>query len=569
MPINRANILNSWGLAATFLLLGFSFMSFDLMALLTNGTTSLLNVRINDGMRIDESYMYIAGVGKTILFDPYIKEHASHLTLRPTIPTLIFSLIYLLCGSNLDLAIIVAHTVPPLVSCALIYLICMELCRNRALAILGILLAVGHCVYTPLTMIGSIYGKLLLGVVGPDLYILKHLFGNYTPYGGVHSPTQFTRLFSPALTLPFLLAPLLLVLKSSSPRLRGFLTALNLYVYPHNVIVLVLMEALFLLKNRGSQIASVVVFFILGAIPYIFQHGIVMYSGNYSDIYSRVGQTHDLSTLWFFVPLFGFFSLIAFLMRTFINKEKTQNVLFSLGIFLSALIVFFADTYTKFPQIHLVELRIFAFLAPMALVSIFGMMDLKPSRVTIWIKSILISINVYLLALIMASYIHSGWTHRMAYQDFPADGFPSELAHLPKGAVVLTDVQYEIPYISAASDKFSYLGYGIVSAAGNQELIERLVIASRIFNWSDKRLKGNDWDELLSAPHWVYHHGTPSQNIIDSDFNLASDRLKKISKCDLLKIYQVDYIRYREHPPNGVEECTKSYSNHLLEVSGR
>lgn len=194
------------------------------------------------------------------------------------------------------------------------------------------------------------------------------------------------------------------------------------------------------------------------------------------------------------------------------------------------------------------------------------MIHVKPSRVFIWIKGALIAVNVYLLALILASYIHSGWTHRMAYQDFPADGFPSELANLPKGTVVLTDVQYEIPYISAASDKFSYLGYGIVSAAGNQELIERLVIASRIFNWNDKRLKGNDWDELLSAPHWVYHHGAPPQGVIDSEFNLIVDRFSGYSNCELLNRYQVDYIRFREKPPSGLENCTKLHSKHILKV---
>lgn len=264
------------------------------------------------------------------------------------------------------------------------------------------------------------------------------------------------------------------------------------------------------------------------------------------------------SSIWFF-------ALIAFLSRIFVKKDPS-NFLFSLGIFLSALIVFFADTYTKFPQIHLVELRIFAFLAPITLVSIFGMMHINPSRLTIWIKGILIAVNIYLLALILASYIHSGWTHRMAYQDFPASGFPSELADLPKGAVVLTDVQYEIPYISAASDKFSYLGYGIVSAAGNQELIERLVIASRVFNWSDKRLKGNDWDELLSAPHWVYHHGAPPQGVIDSDFNSILEKFSGKSNCELLKRYQVDYIRFRENPPGGLEKCTEVHSIHLLKV---
>jgi len=566
--LNSQNKMLSWSLAATFLLLGFSFMSFDLVALLTGGTTSLLNVRINDGMRIDESYMYLAGVGKTILFDPYIKEHAADLTLRPTIPTLIFSAIYYICGSNLDLAIIVAHTIPPLFSCALIYLICMELSGSRALSVFGVLLAVGHFIYTPLTVLGSLYGKSLLGVVGSDLYVLKHLLGNYTPFGGVHSPTQFTRIFSPAITLPFLLLPILMIIRSSTPRIRGFLIALNLYVYPHHVIPLIFLELLFLIKNNGAHLKEVLLFFLLGTFPYILQHGIVIYSGHYSDIYSRVGQTHALSTLWFFVPLFGLLATASFLIWIYISKKRSSNFLFILGIFLSAVTVLLADAYTKFPQVHLVELRIFAFLAPIALIACIGMLPMKPSRVAGYLKVALIVLNIYLLVLILVSYIHSGWTHRLAYQDFPENGFSAELKLLPKGAVVLTDVQYEIPYISAESDKYSYLGYGIVSAAGNQELLERFVIASRIFNWSDKRLKENDWDELLPVSHWVYHHGAPPQDQIEKRFNEVIKGYENYDKCALIKIYQVDYIRFRDDPPKGIENCTKVISRHILEVTG-
>lgn len=45
--------------------------------------------------------MYLVGTGKTILFDPYLLEHSTNLTLRPILPVGFFTLIYWICGKTL------------------------------------------------------------------------------------------------------------------------------------------------------------------------------------------------------------------------------------------------------------------------------------------------------------------------------------------------------------------------------------------------------------------------------------------------------------------------------------
>ena len=74
-----------WDRTLVYLLcgLGISFASYDLIVWFAGDATSLLNVRVNDGWRIDESYMYLAGLDKGVLFEPYLKEHAGNVTLRP------------------------------------------------------------------------------------------------------------------------------------------------------------------------------------------------------------------------------------------------------------------------------------------------------------------------------------------------------------------------------------------------------------------------------------------------------------------------------------------------------
>lgn len=542
-------------LIIVFCLLAASFASYDLVVLCLGKATSLLNVRAHEGLRSDEGYMYLAGIGKTIFFDPYLKEHAASLTLRPAIPTILFTAVYWLCGRNLDVAIFVGHTVPPMVSCLLLYLIGMRLTGSRSWAIFVVLLAVGHFVYSLSMIVGAIIGLGPIGsLAGPDLYLLKQLLGESFPIKSVMAPIHFSRLFSPSLTLPLLLLPLWMLLRGGMPAARGALIAANLCVYPHHIIVLGLIEIAFWLRDRKLPQP---IFFVAGAlvcVPCIVLYALVERAGTYTDIYSRIGQTPAISGLWFFVP---FLAVTTALVSCRQRKDVGGTRLaFTAGCLASVVLVWVADTFLKFPQVHLIGLRIFAFLGPVALAcGLKGMIPRIPA-----------GLNVLMLALIAISHAYAGWTQRHLFADFPADGFPAELSQLPAGSVVMTDVNHEVLYIGAASDKYSYLAYGIVSAASHEELLRRFAVVSRIYGWSADRLHGGDWDGLIRTDVWVYHLGSPEPAARDAAFDSAVQALENLNECELLQIYRVDYIRFRQAPPAGLKACTAPETAHILRV---
>lgn len=543
---------NNGTVVLVFALLGLAFASYDLVLLFLGNAQTLLNVQVQDGYRFDEAYMYFAGIGKTILFDPYLKEHAADLTLRPMLPTALFSIIYWICGSNLNIAIFVGHVLPPLVSCYLIYRIALLLTANQKLAVLAMLLAVGHFIFSLLAIFARVLNQPAGGIAGPDLYLLKQIFIHVGMLGNITAPNQFGRLFSPSLTLPFLLLPIPLILTQSKGVLRGILISLNLFVYPHHIIVLAFMEVMAWIHNRQLPKLS---FFIAGAltvVPYALQLWIVHGAGAYQDIYGRVGQTSDLSSLWFFIPFFALSSAFIW------HREKTfnSNLIFSVGCLISAIVIYMLDRFMNFPQVHLVGIRMFVFLAPLTLICVLKYFNLP--RVKYF--------NAALLALILFGYIYPGWVHRHEYSEFPADGFASELKALPSGSVVMTDSQKEIAYISAMTDKYSYLSYGIVSAATNEELIKRFVVVSNVYGWSDEKLHGGNWDGLMSTHHWIFHHGSNSKEAQNAAIDRVSINMKHLSSCEQLKVYQVDYIHFGNIRPNSLDTCTSQFSLHVLKV---
>lgn len=531
-------------------LLAMSFASYDMVILFAGKATSLMNIKVQDGFRFDEAYMYMAGVGKTILFDPFLKEHAADLTLRPTIPTAIFAAIYWICGGNLDLTIFITHAAVPLLSCYLIYLIGLELTGNKQLAVLAMLLAVGHFAFSAVTFTGQLFREPTGGIAGPDLWLLKEISGaTHGMLANITAPNQFTRLFSPGLTLPFLLFPLWLQIRESSPAIRGAAIAANLYVYPHHVIILGVIELAFWIKNKKPAHWSFFATGILAAIPYIVQQVIVMTAGTYADIYNRVGQTSGMSTMWFFVP---YFAGISYLLAK--RKSDPVALVFSLGCLCSVILIWAADYFGKFPQVHLVGLRILAFLAPLALITTLRKHRLIPY------------FNAYLLTLILISSIYAGWIHRNEYSNFDDKWFTTDLARLPAGAVVMTDAQKEVAYVSVKSDKYSYAAYGIVSSASNAELLTRFAVIAKVYDWTDDRLHGSDWDGMPSITHWIFHHGAPPRAVTDAEISRATRAIAAMDKCRALQIYAVDYIRFNGTPPHGLETCTQQVSNSFLKV---
>ena len=568
MQFRRAN----QGVLAFFIVLGLSFASYDLIIFIFAKSASLLNFRVQDGYRVDEGYMYFAGVGKTVFFDPYLLEGARSLTLRPPIPTILFALIYWLCAENLNLAIFIGHTIPPLISCILLYLIGLRLSGSKRLATLAVLLAVGHFAFSLLVILARIIHEPVGGIGGPDLYLLKQLFPHVGALGNITAPNQFTRLFSPALTLPFLLTPIYLLLKGGHPGLRGFLISINLYVYPHHVLVLACIEFIFYLRNRQLPSIRFFIWGLIAALPYGVQLWLVHQDGNYIDMYGRVGQTRDLSPMWFFCLFFATTSLVIYrksraLARTHQpdqshdpldvadTSKSNMALVLSLGCLLAATGIWILDSLLNFPQVHLVGLRIFAFLAPLVFVCTLGVAK----------DHLYKRINIVLLCLVVFSQAYPAWVNRGGYSDPERANFSQELSALPPGAVVMTQIQKDIAYV-AVSKQYSYLGYGIVSSASNAELMKRFVVLSKIYDWPDGKLKSGNWDDLMPVRHWIWHHGAETADITNQQIDAIQNSLTGLTKCQLLAIYRVDYLYYQESIPKGIEECTAPHSNHWLKI---
>jgi len=383
--------------------------------------------------------------------------------------------------------------------------------------------------------------------------LLKQIFPHVGMWGNITAPTQFGRLFSPALTLPFLLLPIPLILSQSRPVLRSVLIALNLYAYPHHIIFLGILECVTWLKGRRFPPYSFFAVGALASIPYAMQLWVVCSAGVYSDIYGRVGQTSDLSSMWFFMPFFGLTTLYLWRLGRLLNKD----VIFSLACLVSVVVISVLDTFFKFPQVHLVGLRIFAFLAPLTIICVLKHFNFPKLKY----------LNAVLLAFILFGYAYPGWVHRNEYAEPMPPEIISELAALPDGAVVMTDSQREVIYISALTNQYPYLAYGIVSSANNDELIRRFVIVSRIFGWDDAKLHGGSWDGLASTHHWIFHHGAISGAASNEAIDKVVSTMTAFSPCQLLKIYEVNYIRFGVNPPPGLEACTVIRSTHILKVN--
>ncbi len=424
---------------------------------------------------------------------------------------------------------------------------------RRNLAILAVLLAVGHFALSVLMLSAKWIDWPAGGVAGPDLYLLKQIFVNAV--GNITAPNQFGRLFSLALTLPFLLLPIGMILAQTKPALRSFLMALNLYVYPHHVIILGVMECVAWAKKRKLPSYRFFIVGLLASVPLAIQLWMVHAGGSYGDIYSRIGQTSELSSMWFFIVFFWVVSAVIWHQ----TKAWTADFTLSLGCFIAVVLVHLLDSILKFPQVHLVGLRILVFLEPLEFISTLKNYQLPKIKY----------INAILLGLIFYGYVQSGWIHRNAYPSFENlewKYFVNELSAVPTGSVVMSDVQQEIAYISTATDAYSFLAYGIVSSATNQELIKRLAIVSKIYGWEPDRLRGGDWDGLLSTHHWIFHHGASSKEAQNKEIEQVASVLEKMDHCALLRIYRVDYIRIREQPPTNLNNCTVAHSPQFLKV---
>ena len=532
-----------------------AFASYDLVILMFTESPMLFNVNVNDGWRIDESYMYLAGLDKNILFDPYLKNHAYDLTLRPLIPDFIFRVIYLLCLKNINIAILLGHTIFPVVSCALIYLISFKLTSSKGASLFAMLLAAGHSVFTLHAISLSIAGFAPFGVTGPLPWLAQYFFGVNEWLGFLSAPNQFSRLYSPALTLPFLLLPLYLGCYGKSPSWRAILISLNLYVYPHHVLYLAAFELLYVVHSRRLPPIKFFVWGILAAVPFLIIQWFIKSGGHFDELYARVGVTHDRSPMWFFCLALGicfaFFSTLSIKRKVII-----QPLYFTAACLLPSLAIWAADTWFVFPQVHLIGLRVLVFLLPICLCCVIS--ELR--------KNVGLAVNGFFFIAFFMAMTLSAWNVKGAYTQLSGDAFLKSVVDVPDNSVIMTDVQIEQPYISAIGESYPYVAYSIVSAAGNDELMRRFSVLAKVYDWDFDRLNGDDWNGLLPPYHWIYHHGTPTKEIRTEAMRSRFDEISKMSKCEAIKLYEIDFIRVHEQVPPGLEGCTSRYSEYLLKV---
>lgn len=571
-----------------FLALAFAFASYDLVILFFSSENALLlNVNVNEGNRIDESYMYLAGLEKFTIFDPYLKEHSTNITIRPLLPHIVFSLIYLLVGKHINLAIIIGHTIPPLFSAFLLFKI-GRLFSGRSLSALAVVASISSVFAT---MIWFVHSN---NQGGSDLYLLQELtsFGNsIRPF--VHAPTDFARLYSPALSLPFLLLPLYLLLRGgSSPGMRGVLVAANLYVYPHQLVVLCIVDAAYFVMQMSSrkfeELRRYVPFAIsagVTAIPYGLQVYFLKAGGNLEDQVGRIGHLGGTGILSLYAVFFSGLALLLFAARRFshwkdeASREEQSSftpdvdglLVYSLAIVSSLLLLI--DGFVGIPQVHLFSLRIFVFVAPLAVVAFCSS---RISAVVIrakhrdLVRPLALFITAIWLVLIIGTYSRAGWVHRNEYASI-SDEFMVDIRKIPDKAVVMSEDGGEIAYISALTKKYAFVGNGIVSAASNLELVRRFAILALVYNWPYDQLTGESSALGTQFPvyHWIWHHGDKGVATRQAAFAPVVASFRTLSKCDLLKMYRVDFIRYENEVPDGLSECTVPVSGSFLRVTGR
>ena len=570
-----------------FMTLALAFASYDLVILFFSSENALLfNVNVNDGSRIDESYMYLAGLEKFTIFDPYLMEHNTNLTIRPLLPHIAFSLIYLLVGKHINLAIVIGHTIPSLISAFLLFKI-GRLFSGRSLSALAVVASISSVFATMIWFVHPNHQG------GSELYLLQELtrFGS-SILPSITAPTDFARLYSPTLSLPFLLLPLYLMLRGSgSYGLRGVLVAANLYVYPHQLVVLCIVEATCFVMQMSShkfeELRRYVPFAIgaaVTAVPYGLQVYFLRAGGNLEDQVGRIGHLGGTGILTLYAIFFSGLALLLFAARRFshwkdedslkeqssITPDVVGFLVYSLAIVSGLILVI--DSFVGIPQVHLFSLRIFVFVAPLAVVAICSS---RNSAVVIrtkhrdLLRPLALFITAIWLVLIIGAYARAGWVHRKEYASI-SHQFMVDIHKIPDKAVVMSEDGGEIAYISALTKKYAFVSYGIVCAASDLELVRRFAILALVYDWPYEQLTGES-SPLGPLPvyHWIWHHGDKGIAARQAAFAPVVASFRTLSKCDLLKMYRVDFIRYENGVPDGLSECTVPVSGSFLRVTGR
>ena len=72
----------------------------------------------------------------------------------------------------------------------------------------------------------------------------------------------------------------------------------------------------------------------------------------------------------------------------------------------------------------------------------------------------------------------------------------------------------------------------------------------------------------MSTHHWIFHHGSNSADQQNAAIDKVANSLNRLTPCQLLNIYEVNYIVVRDTKPAELEACTKEVSPHFLMAVG-
>jgi len=584
------------------------FSLYDSSVLLANARAphgaSLLNYEVRDG-KIDESLMYMPSIrrkahGAWGYTDPYIKEHRDQPEIRPCLPAWIGCVLYW-AGGGVNGCVVLLHVVLPAAGGVLLVRFFRSFVSLR-LALGLALLGVGGACYA-------------INWYLTALHLVPLGISEYFPYcpekcvlggdGMLH--LQANRFMSPGVTLPWLLVALCAL--GHDPDLRrprravlvGLVWGLQLYVYPHGFAFLGMLFAALLVVNlwaawsktadgagapavRQTARAALLIGLSAAVVAVPFGVGLLRFRAtpNAGDVLLRAGYSDDLWATMH-APIYLWVALAVWL-KTLANRAEgrrawsmtatPQDRLWLALVAVSSLGTWLASALAAirlFPQPWLIPSRITSFLVPVVVAwpLVVWAKNEWSAAARRWATGVAAAGLVLYAALLTCGEVASGVHNAPHYQ---LTGAMCAFREAVEGqteseATVMTDDLKLAALLVNATDRYSYLGYGIASNASNEELLERLmvpcVMKGKTFDqfYEQHYRKGFGLPNGPAGGHWVLHHGMTTTDFDRELLAAKYSELVDLRAQELLSRYACDYVYL------GADEVEQRYRE-LLEPTG-
>lgn len=589
MPGFRLAPLWWFGLWSAFALL---FSLYDLSVVVANAGAprgvSLLNYEVRDN-KIDEPLMYMPAVqrkahGAWGYTDPYLKAHRDQPDVRPCLPAWIGCLFYWL-GGGINGCVFLLHVVLPATGGVLLVRFFRSFVSGW-LAFGLALLGVGSACYAINWYLTALH-LVPLGISEHFPYCpdKELLFGERVLH------LEANRFMSPGVTLPWLLLALCVLAKDPDVRgsaravALGVLWGLQLYVYPHAFVFLGMLFAVLFPMNLkaasrtsaegslGSAVRRIVrAALLIGfsalvvAIPFAIRLIRFRATRNADDVLLRPGYSDDVWAVMH-APVYLWVTLAVWL-KTLANRAEGRRawsmtatpqdrlwlalvVVSSLGTWLASALA----SMRLFVAPWLIPLRITSFLVPVIVAwpLVVWAKHEWSAAARRWAAGFATAGIVLYAALLtygeLASGVHNAPQYRLtdsmrAFRKAVEGQTESE-------ATVMTDDLKLAACLVNVTDRYSYVGYGIMSNASNEELLERLIVPCVLSGKTFEEFYQQHYREGFGVPngpggsHWVWHFGTMA---IDVDREFLAARYSELAAMparELLSRYACDYVYLR------------------------